>query len=192
MLDPLQEVTLAPQQELVQGRLWVAVDVKVVFVGPDLQAHQHDSNVESPIQLQAEEEAIRRPSLWEVFKTSTSSFTLSMWFMAPKIRALVSLPCRLYWRKSTNVSFRAWLEFLKKCSSVTFPYLRIVHNHVKLYKLLHACAGFGFLTGNRILIFKSINTKKARKLNFPFMFRTLLIYSFIDRFFSETGRNKCN
>lgn len=70
MLHPLQEVTLAPQQELVQGRLWVAVNVKVVFVGPDLQAHQHDSNVESPVQLQAEEEAIRRPSDWEVIKTS--------------------------------------------------------------------------------------------------------------------------
>lgn len=59
VLHPLQEVTLAPQQELIQGRLWVAVNVKVVFVGPDLQAHQHHSNVETQIQLQAEEEAVR-------------------------------------------------------------------------------------------------------------------------------------
>lgn len=62
VLRPLQKVALAPQQELVQGRLWVAVNVKVVFVGPDLQAHQDHPNVESPIQLQAEEGAVR--GLW--------------------------------------------------------------------------------------------------------------------------------
>lgn len=60
MLRPRQKAVLAPQQELVQGRLWVAVNDKVVFVGPDLQAHQDHPNVESPIQLQAEEEAVRR------------------------------------------------------------------------------------------------------------------------------------
>lgn len=59
VLRTLQKVVLAPQQELVQGRLWVAVNLKVVLVGPDLQAHQDHPNVESPIQLQAEEEAVR-------------------------------------------------------------------------------------------------------------------------------------
>lgn len=59
VLRPLQKVVLAPQHEPVQGRLRVAVNVKVVFVGPDLQAHQDHPNVESPIQLQAEEEAVR-------------------------------------------------------------------------------------------------------------------------------------
>lgn len=52
MLRPLQEVPLAPQQEPVQGCLRVAVNVKVVVVGPDLQTHQHHSNVESPVHLQ--------------------------------------------------------------------------------------------------------------------------------------------
>lgn len=77
MLHPLKQLTLAPQQELVQGLLWVAFNVKVVLVGPDLQAHQHHLNVESPIQLQTEEEeAMRRPSGWQAFKTS--GFTLLM------------------------------------------------------------------------------------------------------------------
>lgn len=63
MLHPLQEVSLAPQQEPVQGRLRVAVNVKAVVVGPDLQTHQHHSNVESPVHLQVggggDEEAVR-------------------------------------------------------------------------------------------------------------------------------------
>lgn len=81
---PLQKVALAPQQELVQGRLRVAVNVKVVFVGPDLQAHQDHPDVEGPIQLQAEEEAVREGvggwgGSWgrEASKTC-ASFTLSM------------------------------------------------------------------------------------------------------------------
>lgn len=65
MLLSLQEVSLAPQQEPVQGRLRFAVNVKVVVVVPDLQTHQHHSNVESPVHLQVggggggDEEAVR-------------------------------------------------------------------------------------------------------------------------------------
>lgn len=87
--------------------------------------------------------------------------------MAPKIRALVSLPYCLYWRKSTNVSFREWLEFLKMCSSVTFIYLSIVHNHEQLHELLHACAGCGFLVGKYNSYFQIHKQKKSQKTEFP-------------------------
>lgn len=56
VLLPVQEIGLAPQQEVVQSLIRVPGDVNVVFYRPNLQTHQHNSNVERPIQLQAEEE----------------------------------------------------------------------------------------------------------------------------------------
>lgn len=101
MLLPLQQVGLAPQQEIVQRRLRVNVNVNVVFGRPNLQAHQHDPNVEGSIELQRG----TRSSVSEFQNGAASKrqsnkprFTLSTWFMTPRIRDLVSLPYRLYWR----------------------------------------------------------------------------------------------
>lgn len=58
VLRPAQEVSPAPQQEVIQGLLRIHINVNVVLVCPDLQAHQHDSNVERSIELQAEEETV--------------------------------------------------------------------------------------------------------------------------------------
>lgn len=51
MLLPLQQVALAPPQEIVQRRLRVYVDLDVVFVCPHLQADQQDPDVERSIEL---------------------------------------------------------------------------------------------------------------------------------------------
>ena len=56
MLRPPQEVGLAPQEEVVQRDLRIDVDADEVFVRPNLQTHQHDSDVQRSIELQAEEE----------------------------------------------------------------------------------------------------------------------------------------
>lgn len=75
---PEEEVSLAPLQEVVQSRLRIGLNNNVVFVCPDLQAHQHDSNVERSIQLwggvmmkQLEQLPQQQPS------RNVSSFTLS-------------------------------------------------------------------------------------------------------------------
>lgn len=60
MLLPLQKISLAPHKEIVQSFLWIEVNVNVVSVRPDLQPHQHDANVQSSIELQAEEETFFR------------------------------------------------------------------------------------------------------------------------------------
>lgn len=49
VLSPLQEIGPAPQQEVVQGRLRVDVNVNEVFVRPHLQAHQQHSHVERSV-----------------------------------------------------------------------------------------------------------------------------------------------
>lgn len=51
VLLPLQQVALAPPQEIVQRRLRVYVDLDVVFVCPHLQADQQDPDVERSIEL---------------------------------------------------------------------------------------------------------------------------------------------
>lgn len=61
MLLPLQQVVLAPPQEIVQRRLRVYVDLDVVFVCPNLQADQQDSDVERSIELQGEDMFIGEP-----------------------------------------------------------------------------------------------------------------------------------
>lgn len=55
VLRPLQEVGAAPRQEVVQSGFCSGVDSDVVSVRPNLQTHQNDADVQSAVQLQAEE-----------------------------------------------------------------------------------------------------------------------------------------
>lgn len=54
MLCSLQEVGLAPHHQVLQSRVWVSIHDDEIFVGPNLQAHQHDADVDEAVQLQAE------------------------------------------------------------------------------------------------------------------------------------------
>lgn len=53
MLRPEEEVHFTPRQEVVQGGFGRRVHADVISVGPDLQTHQHDADVESAVELQA-------------------------------------------------------------------------------------------------------------------------------------------
>lgn len=55
MLGPLQEIRAAPQQEVVQSLLRVAVDNNEVFVRPHLETHQQDSDIKRSVELQGHE-----------------------------------------------------------------------------------------------------------------------------------------
>lgn len=51
MLCPLQKVVLAPLEKPIQGVLRTDRDVNVIPSSPYLQPHQHDPDVQWPIQL---------------------------------------------------------------------------------------------------------------------------------------------
>lgn len=75
MLRPEEEVRFTPRQEVVQGGFGRRVHVDVVSVGPDLQTHQHDANVQSPVELRAE---VRRELKINLPLKAENVVTLSM------------------------------------------------------------------------------------------------------------------
>lgn len=103
VFHPLQEVGPPPEQEVVQSRLRVDVNVNEVLVRPHLQAHQQDSDIERSIQLSEHEPNVSLATFFNTWaSTWTHEFTWSMWFMTSKIRGLVWLPYRWHWGGQTK------------------------------------------------------------------------------------------
>lgn len=114
VFGPLQEISAAPQQEVVQGPLRVDVDVNEVSVRPHLQTHQQDSDIKRSVQLQRHDEfCFSFCWIFSCRQAKTQLFTWSMWFTTSKIRDLVLLPYWLHWRNRPDKHHQSHVAILK-------------------------------------------------------------------------------
>lgn len=168
VLRPLQKIGLPPREETVQSSLRVKINVDVVLVRPNLQAHQHDSDVYRSIQLQPEEENVfsewvhRGSCRLKALMARRQADCIQNMSFNRKTFYLVNV---IYNSKNTVFSIHSislilgeekrqmWSDCFSTLAVVkglkVDIYLRVVHHHKQLHKLLWAISGFRFLKRRR-------------------------------------------